>query len=75
MIDSYLGPPMPPKLRLKEGDVKSGPHGGDVLDGHFSVEEALLRSVFQARRAGVGYLNVGLYDPVLRAHCRLDREG
>ncbi len=48
---------------------------GEVLSGALSVEEAQAGAVRRLRRIGEGYANVGEYDPVLRAHCRLDKEG
>ena len=66
------------ELRVGEGDplVRSD---GAVLGGVLSVEEAQLEAARKARRAEAGkpasYGNVGECDPVLRSHCRLDREG
>lgn len=63
-ITGYFGPA---DLRVKAGDLLKGVT--EVMDGRLPVEEA----------AGVpqreGYGTVGDYDPVLRAHCRLDKEG
>lgn len=65
-------------LRLKEGDIKplyvpGKQDASEVLLGNLSVEEALGR----AGMAGVSptaprYSSVEDYDPVLRAHCRIE---
>ena len=70
----------PKDLRLKAGDVPASEVPGlqgeaDVLNGHFSVEEAQARAAQRVARRGEMYGSVAHYDPVLRAHCRLDKEG
>ena len=72
--------PLTGDLRLTAGDVRTPDVPGlsgeaEVLNGRFSVEEAQARAAVWGVRAGLGYGSVGDYDPVLRAHCRLDREG
>jgi hypothetical protein len=65
-------------LRLKEGDIKpfyvSGQqNANEVLQGTLSVEEALGRTgMVNASRSAPRYSSVEDYDPVLRAHCRID---
>jgi hypothetical protein len=59
-------------LRLKAEDLAKG--GTEVAKG-LPVEEAQSPSAVRARRLGERYESVGDYDPVLRAHCRLDQEG
>jgi hypothetical protein len=76
-VVGYLGP-LTGGLRLKAGDVptRDAPglqREGEVLQGRFSVEEA--RAAVRGARLGMRYGSVGDYDPVLRAHCRLDQEG
>ena len=71
--------PRLPNLRLKAGDVRRPPAMGavpdtGVLSGLFSVEEALARAAVRSR-PGVKEGSPSDYDPVLRSHCRLDREG
>ncbi len=48
---------------------------GAVLNGEVSLDEALAVAVRVALGPGETYENVGEYDPVLRSHCRLDRQG
>lgn len=72
--------PKPKDLRLKAGDVPASEVPGlqgdaDVLNGHFSVEEAQARAAMRVARRGEMYGSVTQYDPVLRSHCRLDKEG
>ena len=72
--------PVAGELRLKDGDLSvtnlPGLSGqAEVLNGRFSVEQALARAAVRGARAGERYGTVGNYDPVLRAHCRLDQEG
>jgi hypothetical protein len=67
-------------LRLKAGDVPAsdvpGVQGGaEVLSGRLSVEEAQARAAQKGVRSGEWYGSVEDYDPVLRAHCRLEKEG
>jgi len=65
----------PDELKIREkGEPPFGVEG-DVLEGKLSVEEAHEREKRKARRKGETYGSVGAYDPVLRSHCRLDREG
>jgi hypothetical protein len=60
-------------LRLPEMAVAGD---GPVLSGVLSVEEAQLAAARKSLRRGEQrYGNVGEYDPVLRSHCRVDREG
>ena len=58
-------------MRLKAGDVAKGVI--EVATG-LPLEEAQAWAVVLAR-VGERYESVGDYDPVLRAHCRLDQEG
>jgi hypothetical protein len=65
---------------LTDGDVRTPDMPGlsgqaEVVNGRFSVEAAQARAAVRGVRAGERYGLVGDYDPVLRAHCRLDREG
>ena len=48
--------------------------GAEVLNG-CSVEEAQVRAAHKGTRLGEWYGSVEDYDPVLRVHCRLDKEG
>ena len=73
-VDGYLGAKRG-ELRLKGGDVPADRVEGEVLEGALSVEEAQAKVVRRVWRAGERYKSVADYDPVLRAHCRLDREG
>jgi hypothetical protein len=75
-VAGYLGKKAG-ELRLEAGDVPAGVVGGAVLEGKLSVEEAQAVAVRRGRRARpVGaYQRVAEYDPVLRSHCRLDKEG
>jgi hypothetical protein len=78
-VVGYLGP-VTGDLRLRAGDVRTLelpglPGEAEVLQGRFSVEEAQARAAVRGARIGKRYGSVGDYDPVLRAHCRLDREG
>jgi hypothetical protein len=77
-VVGYLGP-LTGDLRLGAGDVPTPDVPGlqleaEVLQGRFSVEEAQARAAARGARRGERYGSVGDYDPVLRAHCRLDRE-
>ena len=63
------------ELRLKGGDVPADWVEGEVLEGTLSVEEAQAKVVRRVWRPGERYKSVADYDAVLRAHCRLDREG
>lgn len=74
MIDGYFGPE-PGQLKLAPGDVPAEWRGGDVLEGKASVEEAQAIVVRRTWKPGESYTSVRGYDPVLRSHCRLDREG
>jgi hypothetical protein len=72
--------PVAGELRLKDGDVPVTNLPGlsgqpEVLNGRLSLEQALARAAVRGARVGERYGSVGGYDPVLRAHCRLDREG
>jgi hypothetical protein len=73
-IDRYLGL-ADQKLRLKEGDVSAEGHGGDVLRGRISVEDAQKMAAWRTYRPIRSFRDMGQYDAVLRSHCRLDREG
>ena len=78
-IAGYFGP-RSEDLRLKAGDVPAADTPGlegdaEVLNGRFSVEEARARAAGKVALGGERYGSVGEYDPVLRAHCRLDKEG
>jgi hypothetical protein len=71
--------PLAGDLRLNAGDVPALEFPGlegqaEVLQGRFSVEEAQARAAVRGARRGERYGSVGDYDPVLRAHCRLDEE-
>ena len=55
-------------LRVKAGDLSRAVT--ELSNGRPSVEEAP-----QQILPGARYGSVGVYDPVLRAHCRLDQEG
>ena len=48
---------------------------GKVLSGAMSVEVRREIEARKDKRRGARYRDVGAYDPVLRAHCRLDSEG
>ena len=48
---------------------------GKVLGGSMSVEVRARLEAMRDKKRGERYKNVGGYDPVLRAHCRLDTEG
>jgi len=54
---------------------------GEVLSGRMSVaqrreaEVIALLGLTPIKKDGEGYESVEDYDPVLRWHCRLDREG
>ena len=63
-IAGYFGPV---DLRVKAGDLLKAVTGN--MDGPLQVEGA---AEMPQRE---GYATVGDYDPVLRAHCRLDKEG
>jgi hypothetical protein len=75
-IVGYFGPG-PLDLRVEAGDLSKGVKAGitagvaEVSGGGLPVEEAKALPSFAEKRYG----SVGDYDPVLRAHCRLDREG
>ena len=66
-------------LRLKEGDIKpfyipGQQDANEVLSGNLSVEEALGRAgMVNASPTAPRYSSVEDYDPVLRAHCRIER--
>ncbi len=62
------------ELRLADGDVAER-GGGVVLEGKLSVEDARAMGAKKAWGTGEGHGSVADYDPVLRAHCRLDKEG
>ena len=60
------------ELKLKRKDsLATGP----VLSGKMSVEERRDEDARKSARRGERYGSMGEYDPVLRSHCRLDREG
>jgi hypothetical protein len=71
-IAGYFGR-SPLDLRVKAGDLSKGITAGvaEVSSGGLPVEEAKALPSFAEKRYG----SVGDYDPVLRAHGRLDREG
>lgn len=78
-VMSVLGYFEPPQKELRLLKDKAGfGADGDVLEGKKSVESA---RALQAARAAqlptpvLEWIQVEDYDPVLRAHCRLDREG
>jgi hypothetical protein len=58
----------PGDLRVKAGDLSRAV--SELRDGRRTVEQAQ-----QQELPGERYGFVGTYDPVLRAHCRLDQEG
>jgi hypothetical protein len=60
-------------LRLKAGDVAKGV--AEVASGAVLIEDTQARAALSGVRRGELHESVGNYDPVLRAHCRLDREG
>jgi hypothetical protein len=62
------------ELRLAAGDLKARVCER-VLEGRLSVEEGQALAERRARREGERYEAAVDYDPVLRAHCRLDQEG
>ena len=71
-IAGYFGC-SPLDLRVESGDLSKGTTTGvaEVSSGRLPVEEGKALPSFAEKRYG----SVGDYDPVLRAHCRLDREG
>ena len=71
-IAGYFGSG-PADLRVKARDLSKGLTASvtEVSSGGLPVEEAKALPSFAEKRYG----SVGDYDPVLRAHCRLDREG
>jgi hypothetical protein len=73
-IAGYLGKAAG-ELRVGEGEVTEGRVEGRVLEGKLSVEEAQAVVTAKAWKPGETYESVADYDPVLRSHCRLDREG
>jgi hypothetical protein len=60
-------------LRVKAGDLSKAVRAAvtEVAGGRLPVREAKALPSFAEKR----YAPVGDYDPVLRAHCRLYREG
>jgi hypothetical protein len=56
-------------LRVTTGDLSKGV--AEVASGKLQVEVAEA----EVTPGGERYTSVGDYDPVLRAHCRLDQEG
>jgi hypothetical protein len=70
-IAGYFGL-SPLDLRVKAGELSKGITAGvtEVSSGRIPVEEAKALPSFSEKRYG----SVGDYDPVQRAHCRLDRE-
>jgi hypothetical protein len=72
-VAGYLGN-KPGELRLKAGDLLTERVRGPVLEGERSVEDAQAAAARRARRPGKAYESTAHYDPVLRAHCRLDSE-
>ena len=73
-VDSYLGKASG-SLRLTGAGLGADRVMGDVLEGLRNVEDAQRLVDLQARKAGENCGSVRGYDPVLRSHCRLDREG
>ncbi len=72
-IAGYFGSG-PLDLRVEVADLSNGITVGVVgvfPGGQSPVEEAKALPAFAEKRYG----SVGDYDPVLRAHCRLDSEG
>jgi hypothetical protein len=67
-IAGYFGS-SPVDFRVKAGHLSRGI--AEVSSGELQVEEAEAPMALSEGR----YESVGDYDPVLRAHCRLDREG
>jgi hypothetical protein len=67
-IAGYFGSG-PADLRVKARDMSK--NITEVSGGGLPVEEAKALPSLAEKR----YPSVGDYDPVLRAHCRLDREG
>jgi len=63
-VAGYLGPEGPNLLKARE-----------ALAGLLGVSYGPKPLVERDVRGGEGYGSVGDYDPVLRAHCRLDKEG
>jgi hypothetical protein len=65
--------------QLKAGDVLEGvadiSNAALPLASCSRAEEAQAQSALKAVRRGERYESLGDYDPVLRAHCRLDKEG
>ena len=72
-LGGYLGK-RAGELRLAEGDL-AGRVEGAVLEGKVSVEEARAIEARRAWKPGEAHESVEDYDPVLRAHCRLDVTG
>jgi hypothetical protein len=56
------------------GEIPAREVEGQVLEGSFSVEDALAGAARRAWRVGKAYASVAHYDPVLRSHCRLDEK-
>ena len=71
-VAGYLGPKKADDLRLNGGDVSASVEA-EVLNGRSSVEDAQARAAQRVVRRGNSYGCVEQYDPVLRAHCRLDK--
>jgi hypothetical protein len=67
-VAGYLGPDRPDLLRATEVLTQ----GVAELQPGLSIPKALPETV---ARSSKRYGSVGDYDPVLRAHCRLDKEG
>jgi len=66
-------------LRLKERDLAKGvaeiSNDGLPVPLGSEADKTQDREALRGVRRGERYESVGDYDPVLRAHCRLDREG
>ena len=70
MCLGYFGPRRF-ELRMPKSDA-----AGEVLSGKTSVEMALYLSAIRALKDwSLEFARPEDYDPVLRAHCRFDREG
>jgi len=78
-VTAYLGKVR--ELQLKGWSLPASRVNGPVLEGRLSIEGALAEAALSTRRLNengrpdAAYASVAHYDPVLRSHCRLDREG
>lgn len=63
---------MPREKKAGEVEVESE---GAVMSGRMTVEQRREAEVVALLNGGQTYESVVEYDPVLRHHCRLDREG